>query len=274
MSRKENWFILNFINPYNIIIMKKSTVNFIINAILFLCMAAITGIGFLIKYVLIPGSERWEKYGRNVELSVWGMDRHEWAYIHLIIGFVILALVLLHIVLHWNMVMSVYNRLFKKKAIYSVLSIAFIAVGIIIMVVPFFMEAQISAHEEGRNEKKEFRKNIEQNKKQEAVQLERHSSGKEVSQQKPRNKKVQHENKNIEQHDKNNHAKSSLEIRGYMSLNDVAKKYQISCDLLKSELGIPQTTSNIERLGKLKRKYDFKMSDIEKIINKQQENKE
>lgn len=238
--------------------MKKSTLNFIINAILFLCMAAITGIGFLIKYILIPGSERWEKYGQNVELSVWGMDRHEWAYIHLILGFIILALLVLHIVLHWNMVMGVYHRLFKKKAIYSVFSIVFIAVGIIIMVLPFFMEAQISEHREGRNEKQEFRSRIDQHKKQESNQQERSMSM-------AVDKEKQQKNKDIE------HAASNIEIRGFMSLNDVSKKYKISTDILKSELGIPKTSSNSEKLGKLKRKYDFKMSDLENIIFKYQE---
>ncbi len=251
--------------------MKKSTVNFIINAILFLCMAAITGIGFLIKYVLIPGSERWEKYGQNVELSIWGMDRHEWAYIHLVIGFVILGLVLLHIVLHWNMVMSVYHRLFKKKAIYSVLSLAFIMIGIIIMVAPFFMKAQISEHGEGRNEKQEFRSKQNHHNQQEK-QSDKTKTGISVNKEMQKNKNQGQEKQELVQHDKNNHEHdgSSLEIRGFMTLIDVSKKYHISTDVLKTELGIPKASSNTEKLGKLKKKYGFKMSDIEKIINKHQ----
>lgn len=247
--------------------MNKSTVNFIINAILFICMAAITGIGFLIKYVLIPGSERWEKYGKNVELSVWGMDRHEWAYIHLIIGFIILALVVLHIVLHWNIVMSVFHRLFKKKAIYRVLSIAFIAIGIIIMVVPFFMEAQISEHGEGRNEKQGQRREIEHKEKK---QSSRNVDSYKTKENKELKSQSQHEYPQKEI--KHEHDKSSYDIRGYMTLSEISKKYHISTQILKSELGIPKTTSNTEKLGKLKKTYDFKMSDIEEIINRHQGN--
>jgi len=251
--------------------MKKSTLNFIINAILFLAMAAITGIGFLIKYVLIPGSERWDKYGENVDLSVWGMDRHEWAYIHLIIGFVILSLVLLHIVLHWNMVINVYHRLFKKKAIYRILSIAFIFIGILMMLVPFFMEAQISEHHYGggRKEKQEQSRKIENHKKQDDHQeesLENKTINKTVKKKESKKKEQQelHQNKNNHAHD------SSLGIRGYMTLNEISTKYHISTDIIKSELGIPKTSSNNERLGKLKKAYDFKISDIEKIIHKHQ----
>lgn len=246
--------------------MKKSTANFIINAILFLCMAAITGIGFLIKYVLIPGSERWEKYGQNVELSVWGMDRHEWAYIHLIIGFVILALVVLHIVLHWSMVICVYHRLFKKKAIYRFLSIAFIALGIVIMVVPFFMEAQVSEHGEGRNEKQGVRREVERKEKKNTHK--NIASNKTEEKQELKSQAQQEEHRKEMKHE---HDKSSLDIRGYMTLSEISKKYHISTETLKSELGIPKSKSNNEKLGKLKKTYDFKMSDIEEIINKYKE---
>ncbi len=50
--------------------MKKSKLNLIIDALLLLCIAAIGGIGFLMKYVLVPGSQRWEIYNRNVDLFV------------------------------------------------------------------------------------------------------------------------------------------------------------------------------------------------------------
>ena len=56
----------------------RSTIKFIINISMFLCMMAIAGIGFLMKYVLISGVERWEKYGRNFDMFFFGLDRHEW----------------------------------------------------------------------------------------------------------------------------------------------------------------------------------------------------
>ena len=56
--------------------MKKSKINFIIDFLMFIFMFAIAGIGFLIKYFLIPGKERWIKYGSNVDLFLFEMDRH------------------------------------------------------------------------------------------------------------------------------------------------------------------------------------------------------
>ncbi len=54
----------------------KPKLNLIIDVFMFLLMMAIGGIGFLIKFILIPGSARWIRYGENVELYFWGMDRH------------------------------------------------------------------------------------------------------------------------------------------------------------------------------------------------------
>ena len=71
--------------------MQKSVLNFSINATMTLCMSAIIGIGFLIKYTLISGQERREIYGRNVELYFIGMDKHQWGMLHLILAFVFLG---------------------------------------------------------------------------------------------------------------------------------------------------------------------------------------
>ena len=90
--------------------MKKSKLNLILDALLLLCIAAIGGIGFLMKYVIVPGYLRWEIYGRNVDLFFWGMGRHEWGTIHLVIGFVFLALLVLHIALHWGMLSAFTGR--------------------------------------------------------------------------------------------------------------------------------------------------------------------
>ena len=54
--------------------MNKAKLNFAIDALMFLCMTAIAGLGFLMKYVLLPGRESTIKYGRRVEpcsVSAW-----------------------------------------------------------------------------------------------------------------------------------------------------------------------------------------------------------
>ena len=48
--------------------MTRPKVNFYINALLFLNLAIITGVGLLIKYTLLPGNERRAVYGGHVNL--------------------------------------------------------------------------------------------------------------------------------------------------------------------------------------------------------------
>lgn len=72
---------------------------------------AMAGIGLLVKFVLLPGKDTWAGYGRKVELFLFGMDRHQWGTIHMIIAFVFLGLAMLHIILHWKMILALYPRL-------------------------------------------------------------------------------------------------------------------------------------------------------------------
>jgi len=95
--------------------MEKSKLNLTIDGLLLLCIAAIVGIGLLIKYVLVAGYLRWEIYGRNVEMLFWGLDRHQWGTIHLVLGIVFLALLVLHIVLHWSMIIGIYIKLIPNR---------------------------------------------------------------------------------------------------------------------------------------------------------------
>ena len=82
--------------------MDKSKLNFVIDALMFLCLMAMAGLGFLMKYVLPSGRDAWAKYGSNLQLSWLGWDRHDWGDIHLYLAFTLLTLLVLHIILHWQ----------------------------------------------------------------------------------------------------------------------------------------------------------------------------
>ena len=127
--------------------MDKSKVNLIIDALMFLCVMAIAGIGLLIKYVLLPGKETAAVYGRKVDLFLFGMDRHAWGRIHLIIAFVLLGLLALHVVLHWNMIVSIYCRLIRRKAVRRIVAITIFIGGIFLVVSPFFVKPEIQKSE-------------------------------------------------------------------------------------------------------------------------------
>jgi len=117
----------------------KTTINFVIDASMFVCIMAMAGIGFLMKFVLMTGRERWVKYGRNVYLSFLGMDRHDWATIHLVIGFVLLVLLVLHTIFHWKMIMSMYCKLIDDQRTRRIVASVFLIVSAVLILFPFIM---------------------------------------------------------------------------------------------------------------------------------------
>ncbi len=210
--------------------MKNSKANFIIDVLMFVFMFAIAGIGFLMKYILIPGKERWIKYGSNVDLFLFGMDRHEWGTIHLILGLILFGLLALHIILHWGMILSLYHRLIKSQTTRKIATMIFIIICGICLIFPIVAKIEINKHKPGE---------------------ERHIRRRFDSQ-----KNYHHRTTNTD-----------IKVRGYMTLKEVAEKYNVSIKHLKKHLGITQSTPDEEKLGWLKRKYDFSMEDIEKIID-------
>jgi hypothetical protein len=121
----------------------KPNLNFVINALMFLTMMAMAGLGFLMKYVLLPGRESWLKYGRNVKLAFWGWDRHDWGAIHLYLGFFFLGLLALHIILHWRQIVRLFQRLIPVERRTPVL-LAFVLVALLLIYFPFLITPEIS----------------------------------------------------------------------------------------------------------------------------------
>jgi hypothetical protein len=122
---------------------EKSKLNFIVDALMFVFMMALAGIGFLMKFDLIPGKERWLQYGRNVNLFWLGLDRHEWGTIHLVIGYVLLGLLLLHIILHLRWIFNIYERVLTNRTIRILLAALFIIVSFLMILFSFIITPHV-----------------------------------------------------------------------------------------------------------------------------------
>lgn len=216
-------------------------------------MSALAGIGFLLKYQLISGKERWIVYGDNYELFFLGLDRHQWGMIHLILGFILIGLLVLHIVFNWNMVTCVYCKLIKKNLTNKLLTLLFISVGALFMIVPFIITPQVGDVEHGGGQHNTTHKNRIVNN----------------STNTPKNNDIT-TTKHIEN---SKHTNSDINIRGFMTLKDVSDKYNIPTETLKKELNIPLSVSNDEKLSILKRKYHFEMSEVKEIVTSDQSDK-
>lgn len=74
----------------------RSLIPRICNAMLWLVFCALTGTGLLLAFRLPPGS----RGGRSLSALGWG--RHDWGDLHTWISYAFLALILLHMALHWR----------------------------------------------------------------------------------------------------------------------------------------------------------------------------
>ena len=220
---------------------EKAKFNFVIDALMFICMMAIGGLAFLMKFILIPGKERWAKYGKSVELSLFGMGRHEWGTIHLTIGFVLLGLLTLHIILHWKVILGLFQKLVGNQKARWITALAFVVVSSLLLIAPLTARPDIQEVGRGR-----------------FAQMESSNAACGGCPE-------------IFAHDTSHKANDRLEIKGSMTLAEVSKNHNIPTHCLKTHLGIPTSVTDTENLGRLKETYNFTMSDVAGMIAKYRE---
>lgn len=251
--------------------MSKGKWNFIIDAIMFVLMAAIAGLGLLIKYVLLPGTERWVKYGRSVDLTFWGLDRHDWGRIHLILALVLVALLVLHIILHWKLTVCLFQNLIKGKKSRIIYTILLVVITVILVIFPFFIQVDVNEMAPGRDRFFSASEAVIPAE-EDSKSVEKQSIAKKITDTNEADQKTKEAEKTIrkiEKHREYEHHNidPSIEVKGYMTLSEISRKYNIPEDFIKKELKLPLGVSGSDQLGHLRKQYGFKMSEIELIIS-------
>jgi hypothetical protein len=119
--------------------MTKGTLNFIIDAIMFVCLAAIAGLGLLMEYIMPPGRRLWELYGSNPYITWLGYDRHDWGVIHFYLALAFLALLVLHIFLHWNQILGMFHHLVPNARTRFKVALIFMLISLLLIYFPFLI---------------------------------------------------------------------------------------------------------------------------------------
>jgi hypothetical protein len=242
--------------------------NLSIDIIMFIVMMIIAGIGFMIKYVLVPGFKRNEIYGKDVELYFWGLDRHQWGTIHLILSFTFLFLLLFHIILHWTMIKCIYRKLIPKDTARTSLTASFIVLSAVFVIGPLFIKPEIStvvSHYYRRNEHRKYNEELHRKDSLKYKHLFSEQGRTDTVQVIiPILKKTQSENYTNGLHKK--HQLYDIEVYGSMTLKETAKKYNIPVSALAASINVPIEFAN-ERLGRLRKQYGFHMNDLRKYIH-------
>lgn len=235
--------------------MKKAKLNLIIDIIMLIVMMALIGVGLLNKYVLLTGQQKWEKYGENLEFYLWEFDRHNWNYIHFILGLILFGLLVLHIWFHWKLILNISKNLIRNKKTRVFAGIVLIFVSLLFFAFPAFVEPEIGdMANKGEWHSREVSNSNDNEIIIDSNQVQVHSL-------------QQHEGLNKDRH---RDIPSNIDVVGSMTLLEVARKYDVPADHIKSKLKISLSTSDNERLGRLKKTYRFTMNDVEGIIYKYQ----
>jgi len=130
--------------------MKKSAINFTIDYLLTLSFCAMTGIGLLLVITLPPSrlfGARGLPHYRN---TLWGLDRHQWGYIHLIVAIFFLILLILHIYFHWTQIKTFFNRYCKtNRAQKLLLGPIFILLCLTMLLLPWLTKPATQQNQAG-----------------------------------------------------------------------------------------------------------------------------
>jgi hypothetical protein len=244
----------------------KSKLNLSIDIIMFMLLIPVAGIGFLMKYVIVSGKERNIIYGNNVDLEFLGLTRHQWGTIHLTLSIIFLVLLILHIILHWKIIICLFSRLIPAVSIRFGIALFLALFCLIILISPFFIVPEkVPFQPQYRNRSSNSPSLI--NHKPEAgknITLPVQKSGE--PDKTVISTEVQESQAVITEPDHHDSDYKEYEVYGYQTLRSVSDKYNIPASYLANSLKIPENLTG-QKLGFLRKQYSFTMTDVRKSIS-------
>jgi len=87
---------------------RRNTLNFIIDIVTLLVMISVAMTGLLLRFVLPPGSRG------GAGRTLWSWGRHDFGDLHFYLVLGLLALLIVHLALHWTWVCSTVQRWFAR----------------------------------------------------------------------------------------------------------------------------------------------------------------
>jgi hypothetical protein len=102
--------------------MTRTTLNFVLDAVSFATLLGLTFTGFIMKYILPPGSGGGHGYrgGRGGAEAAepikqfWALGRHDWGDVHFYLAVLFVVLMVLHLVLHWRWIQCYVKSIFRR----------------------------------------------------------------------------------------------------------------------------------------------------------------
>ncbi|MEW6199831.1 MAG: DUF4405 domain-containing protein [Planctomycetota bacterium] len=206
----------------------------LIDVLTALVMLAMIVSGLVVRYVLPTGSGG---RGGGRGLVLWGLDRHDWGDVHFWLAVAVGALLVLHVALHWRWACATVRQMLRRGERAQLTSLAMLnlyGVGFLAAVVLLIGGFLLVAHN-----------NVQ------AVAGEGGQVG-----------RVAYSEERAEAH-----PGGESDVRGSMTLQEVANAADLGVDQLKELLGLPVHVRGDERLGRLKRAYGVEVTDVRRALS-------
>jgi hypothetical protein len=208
--------------------MKRTQLNFAIDAAAFAAFLFLLSTGLLLRYQLAAGSGGLHAVGSGRGASerpialLWGWTRHDWGQIHYWIAGLLIAILAVHLVLHWKWIICVVRgtRAETSGARFAV-GIVSLAALVLMAAAPLF------------------------------APLERVPRG-ELQRQQSRPESAT--------------SNATNNLRGSMTVAEVATASDLSVAELVDAMDFPKSVDPNERIGRLLRQRGQQMSDLRRVL--------
>ncbi len=207
----------------------RGTINLVIDLLMLLVMAALSGIGFLMKYILPSGRDKILHSGGNRDLLFWGWDRHEWGELHLILAFGLIALLVLHIVFHWECVLAMVRQRLLSARWRQAVWLGTALVSLCLLLFPFLFSSLETDSEAFLHRNQRAREDSPSS----HVQVEPDHSG---------------------------------ELNGRMTLGEVAECLGLTLEEVRKRLALKTDVDKSVSLGRIRRSLGINMEDLRKRL--------
>ena len=230
--------------------MKKSDWQYLVDTLLFVCIVGIVIIGFLMGLFIPKGPTAPESSKYFL-----GVHRHQWGNIHFYLSIAFTALVIVHLIFSWKWIKAKATQLFKKRwgTVLTLTTIASFSVLFFFWIfLPKYSE-KFEQHGTGRG--RDYVTPVAQNLDKASSHLTVKRESEETSEEE--NKLTTGRGEDIQ---------SEILITGQMTLYDIEKATGVSAREIANRLGLPQSVPLTDRLGRLRRYYNFTMQQVRDFI--------
>lgn len=231
--------------------MHRPTLNFLIDTVAFVAFAFLTTTGILTRYLLPPGSGRWA--------TLWGLNRHQWGDLHFWVAVVLLGVLAIHLVLHWRWILCIVRG---KRPDSSGSRVALGLVGLfgILALAAAPLLAPVERHAVPRQASGLEPEGQAPGPAQADAAI---GIGDAANSEEPA---AAHAPPDGPTRRQVSDFAGKDEIRGSMTLREVARSTGVPLEQLVSRLGLPAIVDPDQRIGRLHNRFDVSPEDVRRVV--------